>query len=399
MKALPAAGQAPVLVLDADSRSALAAVRSLGGHELEVHTADSSAESLAGRSRYSATYHRLPPPTTAPVAYATAVRALAGSLGAEVVFPMTDVSVLLTQDAGGPVSNPRIAAASREAYLALSDKAALIRRARELGLRVPLSMQARSAAELRMAVCELGYPSVLKPARSLVQIGDRIIGTSVVVANRADDVDRFADNPWLGETVCLAQRFIPGRGAGVFTLFGTEGAVAWFAHRRIREKPPRGGVSVLSESAPVDPALKALSTRLLDDAGWFGPAMVEFRIDAEGQAWLMEVNGRFWGSLQLAIDSGVDFPWLLHQLCRDQPVTGTDVYKVGQRLRWLLGDLDHLLLQLRGKGTAQTAFEKLRAVRQFLRPHGPATRLEVLRPGDRGPFRHEVRRWLASLGS
>jgi len=45
--------------------------------------------------------------------------------------------------------------------------------------------------------------------------------------------------------------------------------------------------------------------------------MVEFRVDArDGTAKLMEVNPRFWGSLQLSILSGADFPYLLYNLER-----------------------------------------------------------------------------------
>jgi hypothetical protein len=36
--------------------------------------------------------------------------------------------------------------------------------------------------------------------------------------------------------------------------------------------------------------------------------MVEFKDDGVNPPCLMEINGRFWGSLQLAIDAGVDFP-------------------------------------------------------------------------------------------
>lgn len=403
----------PVLVLDADARSALAAVRSLGRQGLEVHTADSGPESLAGHSRYSGAYHVLPPPTTAPDEYLDAVRELAAAVTAEVVFPMTDVSVMLLQgadrpdgpthadgptDADGPPQNaPLIAAAPRAAYLAMSDKAELMRRALDLGVPVPDSIEARSAAELRAAADELGYPCVLKPARSRVRVGGRILGTSVQVAGNAADIDRFADNPWLGETACLAQRFIPGRGAGVFALYGPDGPVAWFAHQRLREKPPRGGVSVLSESAAVDPGLRELSARLLGDAGWFGPAMVEYRVDPEGRPWLMEVNGRFWGSLQLAIDAGVDFPWLLYRLCRGEPVAGPASYEVGTRLRWLLGDLDHLLLQLRGKGTAETSGQKLAALGHFFRFFDRRCRPEIRRREDPGPSGYEWRRWIQAL--
>jgi predicted ATP-grasp superfamily ATP-dependent carboligase len=193
------------------------------------------------------------------------------------------------------------------------------------------------------------------------------------------------------------QEYIPGTGAGVFTLCGSAGPVAWFAHRRIREKPPQGGVSVVSESAPVDPVLQALATKLLDSVNWFGPAMIEFRIDPEGRPWLMEVNGRFWGSLQLAIDSGVDFPWLFYRLCHGEDVQGPASYEVGRRLRWLLGDFDHLLLQVRGKGTARTMGEKLKAMGTFLGPQGSGVRLEVLRRDDRAPFAYELKRWFSAL--
>src|SRR5678815_1154177 len=85
-----------------------------------------------------------------------------------------------------------------------------------------------------------------------------------------------------------------------------------FAHRRIREKPPSGGVSVLSESVAADPETVRKSLALLSALDWNGTAMVEYKQDrVTGQRYLMEINGRFWGSLQLAIDAGVDFPALL----------------------------------------------------------------------------------------
>jgi predicted ATP-grasp superfamily ATP-dependent carboligase len=156
---------------------------------------------------------------------------------------------------------------------------------------------------------------------------------------------------------------------------------------------------VLCESAPVDPVMRDYAERLLSTANWFGPAMVEFRVDPDGKPWLMEINGRFWGSLQLAIDCGVDFPWLLYRLCQGEQARGPGDYVVGRRLRWLLGDLDHLLLQLRGKGTAESFTDKLAAAGRFMNFFDSRSRLEVLRADDLGPFRHELAKWLRDLRS
>jgi predicted ATP-grasp superfamily ATP-dependent carboligase len=92
--------------------------------------------------------------------------------------------------------------------------------------------------------------------------------------------------------------------------------------------------------------------KLLAAAEWQGIAMVEFKRDIrDGRAKLMEINGRFWGSLQLAIASGVDFPVLfLHQLTQSAQKRGLeDNYRIGLRMKWFLGTLDHLLIRLRHK--------------------------------------------------
>jgi predicted ATP-grasp superfamily ATP-dependent carboligase len=59
---------------------------------------------------------------------------------------------------------------------------------------------------------------------------------------------------------------------------------------------------------------------LLGQFDWQGVAMVEFKVEANtGTPYLLEVNGRFWGSLQLAIDAGVDFPALLVDAATGKP--------------------------------------------------------------------------------
>ena len=81
---------------------------------------------------------------------------------------------------------------------------------------------------------------------------------------------------------------------------------------------------------------------LLRALGWEGVAMVEYKRDVHsGEHVLMEVNGRFWGSLQLAIDAGVDFPSLLARVALGEKPAPVTRYRLGVRTRWTLGDLDH----------------------------------------------------------
>jgi predicted ATP-grasp superfamily ATP-dependent carboligase len=180
----------------------------------------------------------------------------------------------------------------------------------------------------------------------------------------------------------------------MFALYDHGKAVAFFAHRRLREKPPSGGVSVLSESIPIDARLREIAQRILDHVGWHGVAMVEFKVAADGTPYLMEVNARFWGSLQLAVDAGVDFPCLLYKVAVGERPDETNDYQIGIKSRWLLGDLDCLYLTLKGGSNRfQTRQSRWRTMLQFVRFFEKKTRYEVNRWDDWRPFLAELKQY------
>jgi protein-tyrosine-phosphatase len=172
-----------------------------------------------------------------------------------------------------------------------------------------------------------------------------------------------------------------------------------FAHRRLREKPPSGGTSVLSESIPVEKALEDAAVRLLSPLAWHGVAMLEYKRDAaRGDIYLMEVNGRFWGSLQLAVDAGVDFPHLTYQLATGRPPDAPASYRVGAKSRWFLGDVDHLLLRLRKRDAAlhlpPGSPSRCRSVVDFMKVAGRGLRYDVFDATDRSPQMYEASQYL-----
>ncbi len=126
--------------------------------------------------------------------------------------------------------------------------------------------------------------------------------------------------------------------------------------------------------------------------------MVEYKVDERtGTPYLMEVNGRFWGSLQLAVDAGVDFPALLVRAALGQPLPPPPEYREGVRLRWLWGDVDHLIARLRpaadrnGNGLRAGRFG---AVADWVTSWRPGERWETLRFSDPRPFLRESLEWV-----
>ncbi len=369
------------LVTDGNERSALAAARSLTRAGLEVGVAACRGRrfTLAGVSRGVRRVRVAADPLDDPTGYATEIGRLVRQLGVRVLLPVTDASVeaLLAGREHLPAS-VALPFPDLPTYRTASDKAAVLAYAREAGLAVPETVVLEDPAEALPAAAF--FPAVLKPHRSVT--GGRHFGVQFV--QTADDCRTAIQGlPRIAFPVLL-QRRVWGPGEGLFVLRWQGRVVAQFAHRRLREKPPEGGVSVYRESIALDSHLAAAGRRLLEALNWQGVAMIECKRDqVTGQHVLMEINGRLWGSLQLAIDAGVDFPRLLVACALGESVPAVTQYQVGVRNRWFWGDLDHLYLQLRNGGGPAG---KLAALRDFLRVGLPGTREEIWRWRDPAPF-------------
>jgi protein-tyrosine-phosphatase len=190
----------------------------------------------------------------------------------------------------------------------------------------------------------------------------------------------------------LLQPYAPGEGVGIETLFHDGAPLVLFQHRRIKEFPAAGGVSVLAVSEELDPELAEHSVRLLRALEWEGPAMVEYRHDREsGAAVLMEVNGRLWGSLPLSISAGVDFPYLCWQLARGGVPRLPKGYRAGVRARWAAGDLQRVgEIFARSRRDASFRSIRWREFQEFLRDFDPPVHDMVWSPRDPLPAFYEL---------
>jgi len=387
---------ARVVVTDGETRVALAAARSLGRARHAVCVTAGRQPSLAAVSRFVSHRAELPSVTTDPVGAVERLAALVSDWGADVVIPVTDATMgAVLRQCGPRIGRAVVAGPSPEAYEALSDKVRLLERACSLGVAVPRTVEAHSPPELAAAADAVGYPCVLKPHRSWVTAGAMFATGGVRVAETpAGLAGGFPEAAY----PILVQERIDGPGEGIFLLMDDGRPTAAFAHRRLREKPPSGGVSTYRESIRPPADLLDAAERLLTDVGWRGVAMVEFKRSARsGRGHLMEVNGRLWGSLQLAIDAGVDFPVLLVRTALRQPVLPVASWRIGVRTRWFWGDVDHLIARLR------YSREKLHlgphapsvfgALREFLRFWRRGDRLEVWDRDDPWPFWRETADW------
>lgn len=387
-----------VLVTDPEQRAALAAVRSCGRRGWRVVTLGAS-KGLAGVSRWTAAARVVDAGALATAAgYRAVVTAAVRSERADVVIPVTDTAsrALLGYDAQ---LGARIAGPAPDAYERASDKAGLLATAAAIGVRVPRQLLLASPADVAQLASWEPPAAVVKPSRSVVEIDGKSHSTSVrFVHDRAQLAVMVAAYPAEAYPLMVQERTF-GMGVGVFLLRAAGETRLRFGHRRLREKPPAGGVSTCREAIVPPPALLAQCERLLDALGYEGAAMIEFKEDrATGEFVLMEINARLWGSVQLAVDAGVDFPAALVDLTLGHPIPTLPAVRQSVRTWWELGELDHALAIWRRTREQLHAPPGLQvgagAALRALADRRWADHAEVFRWSDPMPFAAELVRWL-----
>lgn len=369
--------QPTALVTDANRGSAIAIIRSLARQGWRTIAADSAGGSLGFRSRYSHQTMVYPSPVRDAQSFAEAIAQTVAREEVDLVIPTTDEAIL-------PLSAARerfeglckVAMPDEESLVRVTDKQATLALARELGVPTPVTFVAQTMGEARDVAHLLPWPVVLKAQRSRRLADGEVLPTGRVgYANNVQELTAEFQR-LQGNGPVLIQQYYAGSGQGVELLAYQGRMLAAFQHRRLAEIPITGGASALRESVALDPQLFDYSRRLVEALRWTGLLMVEFKVAPERStpavaadkqrrpptganqpaAVLMEINGRVWGSLPLAVHSGMDFPARLAQLYRygpppaDEPVATS--YKVGLKVC----NLDLMLLWIAQVATGKRRY-------------------------------------------
>lgn len=390
-----------VLVTDGNERAALAITRALGREGIKVIVGAETQQSLAGASRYCSERVAYPSPYQHPRRFVDALLDVVRDQRVDALFPVSDIAMhVLGPEKARFAGHTHVPTPGAETFSAISDKYRLMQQAVTQGVSIPETIFVPDGQLETIIDSVREFPVVVKPGCSLVKEGEQWKKTSVCYAESREALIRlYNDTPYLRNPSLIQQRVI-GEGQGLFVLMNEGVPLGMFAHRRLRERPPSGGVSVLRESIALPKAMVDATLKLLQPVKWHGVAMVEFKVDAvSGTPLLMEVNGRFWGSLQLAVDAGVNFPLrLLNMALGKIDVLPENGYRIGVKSRWLLGDVDQLIMRMRKSDRMLNlppgAPSKLRAILSFCRFVERDLFYEVEQFTDLGPSRFEIMRYL-----
>ncbi len=365
-----------MLVTDAGRASGLAVIRSLGRAGHTVVAADTDSGTIGAASRYAHAAACYPSPFVDGVeATAAGLVALARTHRVDAVVPVTDDALVPLVATGTALPDGcTLAAAPVSALEQAASKVATVALARSLGICVPPSEVITDPTAAAGTIARLGAPVVVKPDRSRTVGPDGRLGKGTVryAWSDAEVAAAVAD---AGQPV-LAQGHHAGVGLGLGLVVEEGRPVLAVQHRRLHEVPVSGGASAQRETVDVDDDLLDVAGRLLGAMGWTGAAMVEVKAGPGGTA-LMEVNGRLWGSLPLAVRAGSDVPARLLEVHLEGP-TGRVLdtsYERGVRAR-------NLDLELVWIGSVLARGRRCSSLVDLRRRDGLRAAVDLFRPGQ-----------------
>ena len=332
------------LVTDIDRRKALPIIQSLGKAGVRVVGLSYRRRPMCAYSKYCAVTHECPDYRVDPEGFLQRLKSVCIDERPDVLYPLEDVVMELC------LRNPTVWEPHTKALLPnlkafeLSrDKWQTMKLAAKIGIPTPKTVAPNSPQELDGCAAEWNGCAVIKPRSSSGSRGLRFVQDPADIPRVYQEIQETFGPAIIQERIPAA-----GEGLGVSVLMDRDyQPAAVFGHRRLREYPITGGPSCFCESYH-DERLVEDTLKLLRDMQFVGVAMVEYKRDIRsGRPVLMEINPRFWGSLGLAICAGVNFPTLYHGLALGMVPPIQQAVKPNIRYRWLIGDVLHLLSQLK----------------------------------------------------
>jgi predicted ATP-grasp superfamily ATP-dependent carboligase len=393
------AGDAPLAVVLGGGAGGLSYARSLGRRRIPVLLAESPA-GIAGRSRYAWSVE-LPGPSRYPeewVAFLERVGACLSRPG--ILLPANDVLTnIVAQHADRLEGAFRFVVPARDVMRSIVNKRTQLERAEAAGVPIPVTYFPATVAEAEQVAAAVRYPCLFKPYESALgriamrsASGEPGIRAKALIVHDSDELTAWFDRVADAEIGFMVQEIVPGDDSALFgywAFWDEDGQERqWMTKRKVRQFPLHFGSGSVMDTV-IAPEVADLSRAVLRSYGYRGMANIEFMFDArDGSYRLIEINPRSSGALQLAVDAGIDFPFVVyeHLARRHEENAATLGFRPG--VRWVYEDLDlQAFLALRKTGELTFA--------QWARSVARARSWAVVAPTDPAPFLFQVAEFLS----
>lgn len=307
-----------ILVTDSRVKHALAAVRNLGGRGLSIAIA-SDAFSPTRFSRYSKKSFEYDD-------FVIDLLQILKENNIDVVLPAGYHSNIACSKNKKEISKySNILISDYKKIKIVSDKSSLYNFLKKNKIPSPKTYILKKDSDIKRV--DINGAMIIKSSEELK--GKKI----EYIKNKTELIEIFKKRRIFGKQI--VQERINGFGCGYFALCKGGEILANFQHKRIRQYPESGGISSFSQSF-YDKRIEKIGEKIIKKLGWDGLIMIEFIFDEEKKGYkVIEINPKLWGSLDLAIASGIEFPYLYYLAAKGIKFA-VPKYKEGVKFQWVL---------------------------------------------------------------
>jgi predicted ATP-grasp superfamily ATP-dependent carboligase len=329
------------LITNGLSPKSLVCARSLGKRGIYVIVCDCKRFAPTFFSKYCREHFLYPDPEKYPDDFVNTILNFLKRKKVDVILPMNSAETLLICKHKDKLSKyVRVPFGDYEKVMLVHDKKTLSETISNLRIKAPATHYIKNIQELFEKMHKISCPAVIKLRRSTGSRGIWYVNSKQELLTTYRKVVK--NYCLLPEEYPIIQEYISGAGAGVSMLFDRGKMKAKFSHLRLREYPVSGGPSTLRISIKEE-KMERIARKLMETIDWHGVVMVEFKLTRDGTPVLIEVNPRIWGSINEAVASGVDFPFLIYQLAFEREIPEVLEYKIGMKTRFIFNDIRAIL--------------------------------------------------------
>jgi predicted ATP-grasp superfamily ATP-dependent carboligase len=283
--------------------------------------------SLASRSHACSAFHLLTPLPKDPERFCADVAEVMSDGDYQIVFPTWEAATsalsACRSDLPGCFPFPE-----HDVLMSCFDKSRLVAAAQACGIASPLTTPATPEA-----IAGWSYPALVKPASHAEGFyRAALVHDAQSALEYAQAIASAGGRPLIQERIegsLIAIAFVADRESRLVTVSQQRAELTW----------PRGvGVTARGVTERPDRALIEKVSALVAHMHWWGLAQVQFLRGADGVERVIDFNGRYYGSMALAINAGVNHPAAWARTALKMPVPPMS-QRDGIRYQWLTRDL------------------------------------------------------------
>lgn len=336
------------IITFARSWQALIAARALGNLGIKVITADTDGFATAFFSRYSKNHFLYPDPYTDEKKF---IKKLIEKANHYKKLYKEDVMILPIQKETLVISKYKTEI-SKHAKLCIENYSKITNLHNKS--RIPLILKnhripspktyiIKDIVELYKLTPNMRFPVFLKFQESCGAIGlEKISTRDDLIYKFRKFIKRYNLKP---ENYPIIQEYAAGKDYCVTAILNKGKLKAMMIYQNIKTYPHKSGTGVYRKTVKI-PQIERVAKRFLKAIKWHGVIEIDFRMSRDKKPYLIEVNPRFWGGLNQAIASNVNYPLLAYNIAMKgdcQTVTKvTSSIRTENLLTALLGLIDEI---------------------------------------------------------